>query len=218
MHHVVQGAAWLQKSDHGTNSTALSYTAFEFRLAIERLAVHYWTQLLKRRPEAEDFRDICSFKRIEQRIYSLGGHQKEIIGHFEFMRIVLNLLEIKGDLVTPDLGQLAKQWHRCSELCHISWTLACSAPQMQSAALQTLESIEKFLTEQIGGLGSWPIIHDPTFADLRDRYVAGEVNPCDIEAYLKKVGLWTRVEYKDGRPSEFVGKAIPPNEELEPER
>lgn len=214
-HHVVQGAAWLQQSDHGTNTTALSYAAFEFRLAIERLAVHYWTQLLGRRPEAEDLHDIRSFKRIEQRIYALGGHQREINGHFEFMQYVLNLLEIKGALVTPNLGRLTDQWHRCSELCHIGWTLSCSVPQIQSAALQTLKNIEEFLTEQINGLASWPIIHDPAFADLRDRYVAGEVNSNDIKAYLEKIGLWTRVQYKDGRPSEFVGKPIAPNEEPE---
>jgi hypothetical protein len=217
-HHFVQGATWLQESDHGTNTAALSYAAFEFRLTIERLALHYWRQLLERRPEREDFRDIRSFKRIEQRIYALGGHQREINGHFEFMRIVTNMLEIKGDLTTPDLGQLANHWHSCSELCHISWTLSCGVPQMQVAALESLKSVEKFITEQIGGLASWPIIHDPAFADLRDRYVAGKITPGDIEAYLKTVGLWTRIEYKDGRPSEFVGKAIAPNEKPNSER
>jgi len=199
-------------------TAALSYATFEFRLAIERLALHYWRQLLGRRPEGEDLRDIRSFKKIEQRIYALGGHQREINGHFEFMRFVFKLGEIKFDFVTPNLGEFAKQWHNCSELCHISWTLSCSVPQLQIAALRTLKSIEKSLTEQIGGLASWPIIHDPTFAGLRDRYVAGEANSGDIGAYLKKVGFWARAEYKDGRPSEFVGKAIAPNEEPEPER
>ena len=96
-HHIVQGAAWLQESDQGANTGVFSYAAFEFRLAIERLAVHYWAQLLGRRPQAKDFHEIRSFKRIERRIYELGGHQREIDGHFEFMRIVLSLLEIKRD-------------------------------------------------------------------------------------------------------------------------
>ena len=72
----------------------LSYAAFEFRLAIERLAVHYWAELLSRPLEEKEVRDLPSFKRIENRIYELGGHQKEIDGHFEFMRVLLRLLKI----------------------------------------------------------------------------------------------------------------------------
>lgn len=61
-------------------------------------------------------------------------------------------------------------------------------------------------------MASWPIIHEPTFGDLRDRYVAGKAGSDDIKEYLEKTGIWTRIQYKDGRPSKFVGKAIAPRE------
>jgi hypothetical protein len=209
-HHVNQGTAWMAESALGTNTVALSYAAFEFRLAIERLAVHYWAELLDRKLEEKDLRDIESFKRIEKRIYELGGHQKEINGHFEFMRVVLGLLKIPGDLPTPNLGQLSSYWHDCSKLCHIDWSLACGDLQFHAKVFAALQAIEKSLTEQVRGLVTWPKLPDGSFADLRNRFVAGGATADDVRAYLEQTGAWTRVVYKDGRPPEFVGEPIPP--------
>ena len=93
-HHVLQGQTWLTESAEGENTAALSYAALELRFAAERLAVHYWRALLGRRPVEVELRDIASFKRIENRIYELAGHQKEIDGHFEFMRVILSAMKI----------------------------------------------------------------------------------------------------------------------------
>ena len=214
-HHVIQGTAWLRESAGGANTAALSYAAFELRLAIERLAVHYWAELLGRKLEEHDLRDIESFKLIERRIYELGGHQKEINGHFEFMRVVLGLLKINGSLVTPNLRQLSKHWDECSELCHIGWSLACGNSQLRTDAFATLKEIQDSLTNQVTGLVTWPTVHDGAFADLRNRFVSGLANCDDVRAYLERIGVWARVEYKDGRASQFVGEPIPPSEPRE---
>lgn len=66
LHHIQQGSFWLNESAQGDNTAALSYAALEFRFAIERLAVHYWANLLGRKPESDDFKDIESFKRAER--------------------------------------------------------------------------------------------------------------------------------------------------------
>jgi hypothetical protein len=55
-HHVAQGSAWLAQSEEGTSTVALSYAAFEFRLAIERLGILYWAQLLDRPLEEQEIR------------------------------------------------------------------------------------------------------------------------------------------------------------------
>ena len=120
VHHVAQGSEWLAQADRGVNTVALSYAAFEFRLAIERLGVLYWAQLLDRPLEEQEIRS--SFKRAEQAIYRLAGHQKEIEGPFAFIRVVFRALKIDREIVTPRLGQLSKYWHQCSELCHIGWS------------------------------------------------------------------------------------------------
>ena len=85
-HHIVLGSQWLEASDEGKKTTYLSYAAFEFRLAIERLAVHYWAELKGDDLKDEDIRDIQSFKRLEKKLFALAGNQLQIDRHYEFVR------------------------------------------------------------------------------------------------------------------------------------
>jgi hypothetical protein len=130
MHHVNQGVVWLNVSAQGANTTALSYAAFEFRLAVERLAIHYWATLLNRKIETRDLSDISSFKTVERRIYQLGGHQQEINRHFAFMNILQDAISISQKFLVQNIGKLSKHWHYCSEFCHIAWTLSSGDPQL----------------------------------------------------------------------------------------
>jgi hypothetical protein len=212
-HHVTQASAWLAQSSEGANTVALSYAAFEFRMAIERLGIHYWADLFSRPLEEKDIRDLPSFKRIENRIYELGGHQKEIDGHFEFMRVVLRLLKIDRAIPTPKLGQLSKYWHKCSELCHIGWSLASTDSQLVARSYTDLKVLEALLIEQVSDLTGWPRIADSSFVDLKVRFVNGLANAGDVQRYLEERGAWARVRYNDDRPSEFVGEPIPPKVE-----
>jgi hypothetical protein len=208
-HHVHQGIAWLSASVEGENTAALSYAAFELRFAIERLAVHYWRVLLNREPEEQDFRDIKSFKRIEHRIYELAGHQKEINGHFEFMRIVFRAMKIDATFHTPQIGELSRRWHECSELCHIGWPLVCSVPEIRKAAFTSLTEISESLSAHIRSLG-WPVLQDTAFAELRNRFIADEASSEDVLAYIHRTGLWARAEFPDGRPAQFIGEPVSP--------
>jgi hypothetical protein len=212
-HHVRQGEAWLSVSAEGENTAALSYAAFELRFAVERLAVHYWATLLDRRPEEQDLRDIESFKRVERRIYELGGHQGEIDGHFAFMRIVLGAMKIDKPLHTPKIGALSKYWHECSELCHIAWPLSCAVPEVRKAAYSALIEIAKALSAHVQSLG-WPVLKDAAFASLRNRFIAGDATLDDVLAHVQRTGLWARAEFTDGRAPQFVGDPVPP---IEPE-
>jgi hypothetical protein len=209
-HHVRQGVAWLSASAEGENTAALSYAAFELRFAVERLAVHYWAALLDRKPEEHDLRDIESFKRVERRIYELAGHQKEIDGHFEFMRVVLGAMKIDMPLHTPKIGELSRFWHECSELCHIAWPLSCSAAELRQIAFTTLTEISRSLSAHVSSLG-WPVLKDATFAELRNRFIAGEATADDVLTHVQRTGLWGRAEFTDGRPSEFVGEPVAPS-------
>ena len=188
-HHIHQGRAWLSASAEGENSAMLSYAALELRFAIERLGVHYWATLHYRRSEGRDFRDIESFRWIEGRIYELGGYQKEINGHFEFMRLMLQSLNSDKILHTPNIGQLSNHWHECSELCHIAWPLKCSAPKLRTRAFRKLTEISDSLSQHVSSLG-WPQLRDATFTDLRNRFVAGNATADDVRAHLETTGLW----------------------------
>lgn len=207
-HHVRQGVAWLSASGDGENTAALSYAAFELRFAVERLAVHYWATLLDRKPEEQDLREIESFKRIERRIYELAGHQREIDGHFAFMRIVFAAMKIDAPFHTPQIGALSKYWHECSELCHIAWPLSCAVPEVWTAAFTMLTEVAEVLSTHVQSLG-WPVLKDSAFVELRNRFIACEATAEDVLTHLQQTGIWARAEYTDGRSPHFVGEPVP---------
>lgn len=208
-HHLSQGIAWLSLSKEGDNTAAISYAAFELRFAIERLAVHYWTTLLERKLEEHDLRDMESFEKLERRIYKLAGHQPEIDGHFEFTRIVLRAMEIDRPLNTPKVRKLSKYWRKCSNFCHITWPLSCDAQKIRKNAFSTLVAISKLLRDQVDSLG-WLVINDAEFSSLRDNFLAHKATEDDVLAHLQQTGVWSRVEYSDGRQPHFLGVAVPP--------
>lgn len=208
-HHITQGTSWLARSAEGEETAALSYAAFELRFGIELLAVYYWATLLNRKPEADDLYDIGAFKRIEKRIYELAGHQKEIDDHFEFMRIVLGALKIDASFLTPQIGKLKSYWHDCSELCHVGWPLACSAPEVRKAAFASLTEISQALTSQVASMG-WPVLQDATFAGLRDKFVRGDASRDDVLAHIQRTGLWAQVEYPDVKEPHSIGESVAP--------
>ncbi len=212
-HHLRQGMAWLAVSEGGENSAAISYAALELRFAVERLAIHYWAALLDRELEEKDLRDIRSFKNIENRIYELGGHQKEIDGHFEFMRIVNDALKIDAPFETPKMGKLSNNWHSCSEYCHVAWPLASMAPEARNGAFADLTEISSSLSRHIKSLG-WPILKDAAFADLRNKFVNGEISSHEVIQYLSKIGIYAVETPPGGAPARFVGTALPPQSEV----
>jgi hypothetical protein len=120
-HHVVQGRAWLEACSEGAHSVPLTYAAFEFRLAIERPAMQYLGELRGRLPREEDLDALRTFKTMEKLIYSLGGNQKQINGHFAFMRLVLSCLKIEHRLTTPDFGKLSSYWAHMQRLLSHRW-------------------------------------------------------------------------------------------------
>jgi hypothetical protein len=213
-HHVLQGSAWLSASCEGENTAALSYAAFEFRFAVERLAVHYWAALLDRKPEERDLREIESFKRVERRIYELAGHQREIDGHFAFMRVVFGAMNIDAPLHTPQISALSKYWHDCSELCHIAWPLSCAVPEIPKMAFSMLTEVAQVLSMHVQSLG-WPVLKDAAFTSLRDRFIAGTATAEDILAHVQQTGIWARTEYTDGRSPHFVGEPVLPNNQYD---
>lgn len=215
-HHVEQGVAWLAASVRGEHSAALSYAAFELRFAVERIAVHYWATLLDREPSEEDLSDIRKLDRIQRRIYEIAGRQPEINEHFSFVRIVLKALQIDATLQTPDVGKLKKHWKKCSELCHITWPLSSSDPEIRKRTFADLSEVAAELQKQLESLG-WPVLNDPQFSELRDRYVAGEVTEVDVQAHIRKRGVWARLEHPDGKPAVRVGVPIPPNSAPSPQ-
>lgn len=211
-HHISQGVAWLSASNNGENTAALSYAAFELRFAVERLAIHYLRVLVDQKLGEQDLHDIKSFKRVERRIYAVAGHQAKIDGHVAFMRVINSALKIDTQLHSPQITSLSKYWDEYSDLCHISWVLSCKLPEVQATSFSKLTEIAEMLTVYVKSIEQsfgWSFLKEATFAELRDRFVSGDATEDDVVAYLKRIGIWAKVEYPDGRPSHFIGEPVP---------
>lgn len=208
-HHIDQALGWLEQSAQGEHTSAQSYAALELRYGIERIAIHYWYALLGRPLNDGDLRDIASFKTLEGRIYELAGHQRQIESHFQFMRVFLSELKIEVPLETPKIGQLSSAWHDCSEVCHVGWPMASDAEGVATATYARLREIADILQGYVASLG-WPVLNDPSIVKLRDSFVLGQATADDIRNYMRKVGVWAKVDYPDGKPSHFIGEAVPP--------
>ena len=127
------------------------------------------------------------------------------------MRVVLGAMKIDVPLHTPKIGTLKRYWHECSELCHIAWPLSSSVLELRKASFSALTKIADSLSAHVQSLG-WPVLKDAAFADLRNRFIAGQATSEDVLAHVQRTGLWARAEFPDGRESQFVGEAVPPVE------
>ncbi|MFL9937214.1 hypothetical protein P0D88_51845 [Paraburkholderia sp. RL18-103-BIB-C] len=209
-HHVDQGTAWLVTSEGGALTVPLTYAAFELRFGVERLAMQYLGELRGRPPEVGDLDDLRTYKTMENLIYRLGGHQRQINGHFEFMRMVMSFLKIDSKLITPDFGKLSNYWHTCSDLCHIGGLLALHDAEFAGQAYAELSSIADALKEQVSGLVTWPNISDEGFRTLRATFIEGRIAADDVFRYLKKIGVWAALTVPGQEGWTPVGTPITP--------
>ena len=209
-HHLLQAGVWLSKSEEGVNTSYLSYAAFELRLATERLALQYWAALQPDGIPEKNFKDLKSFKGIENRIYELGGHQKEIDALFSFHAIVLEMIGIHPP-ITPNVGRLKKHWHACSELCHVAWSVVSGNPDVQKETYVLLVEVCEELGGFISGAVGWPYVKNAAFFELKERFIAGKASSDDVRSYVKKIGAWAKFIPNNGGPAFFVGKPVPPD-------
>jgi hypothetical protein len=210
-YHYEEGAAWLAESDAGAHSTLIAYAAFEFRLGLERLAAEYWRRLKGDSITVDDLADLRSFKTIENRIFELGGHQLQIERRFAFGQILLNLLALPIRLSPPRLGELAKHWHTCSEMCHVGWSLQMAHAHGVggSAAHDALQETKALIREHLDGVVTWMRVVDLPFRALEQKYVDGLLSEEEVRAHLEREGIWASVVLPDGG-RESVGVPIPP--------
>lgn len=208
-HHVVQGEAWLLASESGAQTAALSYAALEFRFAIERLAIHYWRQLLDRTPTDKELDALGSFKSVEKQIYDLAGHQLEIDRHFDFMRIVTSAMSIPIPLHTPNIGLLSRYWHFCSELCHIGWPLASKVQELRVKMYTRLSEVPEELKRNVKSLG-WPLIKDDSFSAIRADYIAGCIDSAAVLEHIQRIGVWAAYQAPGESELQVLGTPVPP--------
>jgi hypothetical protein len=209
-YHLAEGEAWLSASERGTHTTLLSYSAFEFRLEIERVAVELFVRI-RGTLDAADIKTLRDFGRIENRIYELEGNQRILNAKIEFFNIVLEALQVDWRVGAINLGELRKGWQYCSELCHISWTFHAAsemAAEEIEHAFVTLSGIQELLRSIVTRGIAWPHINDSSFGELQSRFLEGLAKETDVKEWFAERGIWAQVVQPDGS-KEFSGTPIP---------
>jgi hypothetical protein len=212
-YHCAEAELWLAASDGGVNTTPLSYAAFEMRLEIERIAVELLVRLRGDRLLPEDLDSIGTFRRIEDRIYELAGHQRLIDRKVAFINLMLAALQGEQRVQRIHIGELKGAWHDCSRLCHVEWSLIADSPmrdQVAKEAFGNISRIQRQVRAIIDAGITWFKVADASFGDLQDRYVNGEVGDEYVRAWISERGLWSTLTKPDGT-KQFVGVPIPPS-------
>lgn len=211
-YHLAEAESWLAASGGGAHSTPLAYAAFELRLETERIALELVVRIRGSTLAPTDLAAIREFKKIENRIYELEGHQLTLNRKIALINATLEALEIDWRVQSINLGSLRDGWHKCSDLCHVTFSLLADSTEsarIVADAYQNLCGIQRYLREIVDGGISWPQIADSAFVDLQARYVRGDIDDEAVRSWFKGRGLWAQKLLPDGS-MHFEGVAIPP--------
>ncbi len=89
----------------------MAYAGFEFRWRLERIAFELLLGLEGGGSPEQLLEASRSFKRLEKKIYELGGHQRELDRKIAFMNVVLRGAGAQFQLATVNVGKLSSLWH-----------------------------------------------------------------------------------------------------------
>ena len=198
--HHRQGQAWLLGSAQGKHSTPVAYAAFEFRLALERIALEFLVRVQGVDQTKAELLKLRSFKSVEKRIYRVAGHQREIDRGIQFMNLVLGMAGAKFTLAQVDVGRLSKYWHECSDFCHIYFTIASVAANEDLVASEysLLREVDEYLNQVTSSIVSWSQPKEPWFRELQQGFISGRIGESEITAKLTETGIWGLYTAPDG--------------------
>lgn len=208
-HHLSQAKAWLGASGGGAHSAAISYAAFEVRLAAERICLQYYVKIVGSK-EVKGKPGDMRFRRMKEKIYATAGHQGEIDKQFEFMRAMFRVLGIEIAAPTPNLGRLSAIWNDCSEACHVFWNVGSTTNSLppEYRPHDDLASYVEELEQFASATATWMRIQDAEFETLRLQHANGTLSDEDLRDALAERGAFAAVT-RDGK-TQVAGKPIAP--------
>jgi hypothetical protein len=206
--HIARAKRWIELSVNGADHSAVSYCALELRFAVERFCLEMLVAYGG--PSVDETERIRSFDFVRNRIYGLLGHQRRIDRHFEFARILLRCLSVEDSLPTPNIGDLHRLWHDCSELLHVTWPLAAALEERSGEqAVATLLAGVAYLSSFATAL-KWPVLQTDATSGLARKFIDEELTAEEVESEIRRIGLYA-VEQRGNAAARFVGKAVPPS-------
>ena len=211
-HFISQARSWLEKSENGKRSVPICYAAFEIRLAVERICMDFYINLVGSKEAKADSKTLGSFKKMKAKIFDNVGHQKIIDEQFEFARCLLKALEIDTVVPTPNLGRLSSIWHDCSEACHIFWNVG-KATEYEKGEYDPYSDLVAYaneLAELSNGNVTWFTFMNPQMKELMEKVKGTEDCVELLREHFSKEGLRAVLTSADGKHEQVIGKPIDP--------
>ena len=188
---------------NGSLVDPLVYCAFEFRLALERLAFELLAQIRGSKFDTSDLNSSNKLKNIQNRIYHLEGNQHRLDRKLLFLKILIAQAGYKDfPIAGINLSSLKRHWEFCSRYCHLQLNLnqTWGDPAFVERCATGLKEIEVFLDPILANLILWPQwTDDPWINGLLTRFVEGNLDDTNLKIELEKRGVWGTMTGWDGK-------------------
>jgi hypothetical protein len=123
-YHATAGRTWRKFGENKLLHTPLVYSAFEFRLAIERYVFELYIlmkkdDLLNGEVPNDALKQIDRFSNLVRLLHENAGNRFRLYRALLFNRIVAGLFfRMPRPLSIPDIGKFNAYWQRLSDYCH----------------------------------------------------------------------------------------------------
>lgn len=203
IYHYDEGYKWLLLARNGSVIDPLVYCAFEFRLALERVAFELLAQIRGSNFDTSDLNSSNKIKNIQNRIYHLEGNQLRLDRKLLFLRILIEQAGYKNfPIAAIKLSLLKKHWEFCSRYCHLQLNLnhTWGDTAFVERCVDGLKKIEIFLKQILDNLILWPQWTDDHWInDLLNKFVESDFDDTNLKTELAKRGVWGKLIGPDGK-------------------
>ena len=148
--------AWRRYGEKNLLHSPLAYSAFEFRLAIERCVFEIYYLVLRDKlisggdlPD-KDLKKIDSFSSLIKLLHENAGNKLRLSRVFIFNRVFAKVFTpFRRRLSVPDIGKFHKYWQQLSNYCHRQLKLGITweSEDWITTGYKLLNEVESYLWE-----------------------------------------------------------------------
>lgn len=150
-YHIILGQIWRRFGQNSKNHSALVYSAFEYRLAIERIVFEIYALMKRLRfVSKEEAKKLEKLTNVISQIMELVDNNKNFYRLMKFHAILFRTeSKLRGSLAVPNISTLKNYWHSLSDYCHMQISPADSwgSQDFLIKGYDTLNQIEDYLWE-----------------------------------------------------------------------
>lgn len=182
--HFKLGLDWLNFGVRDKLQSPLVYSAFEFRLAIERFTFELFYLIKKNEGiTTKDENKTVNFNSFFLNVYDLAGGKEMFYKKLRFNAIVATFAKPRITIAEPDLEKIKKLWNKLSKFCHMqlkpqeSWYMN---EEFINEGYSLLSEVKDYFNKNIYdariGWFTENVTSEDMFIQLRDEFLSGKID------------------------------------------